>query len=320
MIVSVRSRGRKSDLDVHIGSSLASIPHKLQVDKGKLDSCIQMLHHGESSVLAKSTGAMLQITSLGNNEFTLNMHTLEDCSCACSATVSSTKCSVEYTQSFAFHPSVQVLLRYAQRQVVPVYATASAVSKRMQDTFGSVLMETPAMENCFSGADNTFMRSNACTVSKLADILNCANCGRTFSPSFAARLAMLAATFSASAPSSKTGNLFHVSQLQMTDCPTSMMEHVSAKPPEKQHVTILMRGDDANDRIKRFNVAVRIFRKDSEFVREHLPKMTGMNCTMFSDVMLFSGIRNHQAAAIFLSSETLSVNSHSAALNFFKGA
>ncbi len=319
MLASVRSRAPKLSLNVHIPASTQLMPYKLQVDKNKLESCIQMLHEHEASVLASSTDAHVQIKSIGNNEFELHFATAHDGS-VCTGVVSALEARVHEQQTGAMHPTVQELLAYAQRQVLPVYSTASKVSERIQGIFGSVLQQRQVEQTpiSYTGADTTFMRSNACTVSKLVDMLNHSNCGRTFPSSFAARIVMLAATFCASAPSSPSGNLFHVSQLQMTDLPTSMAEHVYATQPEKQHLTILMRGDSASDRIKRFNVAVRIFDRDSEFVREHLPKVTGLNSAIISGVMVVTGVRNQQAAAIFLSSESLTVNSHSLALQTFK--
>lgn len=319
MLVSVRSRAPKLYLGVDISASSEAKPHTLQVDKSKLESCIQMLHENEASILARSTDAHVQIKSIGKNEFELNLVTEQDGE-VCTCVFSASNARVHQQQTGALHPTLQQLLLYAQRQVLPVYSTAYKVSQHIQDTLGSVLQQrdveqTPA---CYTGADTTFMRSNACTVSKLVDMLNHSNCGQTFPPSFAARMAMLAATFCASAPSNPSGNLFHVSQLQMTDLPSSMADKVYATEPEKQHLTILMRGDSALDRIKRFNVAVRIFARDSELVREHLPKLTGMNSSIISGVMLVTGVRNRQAAAIFLSSETLTVNSHGLALQAFK--
>jgi hypothetical protein len=95
------------------------------------------------------------------------------------------------------------------------------------------------------------------------------------------------------------------------------VEHLYERSPEKHHLTVLMRGENADDRIRRFNVVVRMFPADSEFVKDLLPKIIGLNATIYSPVMVVSGVRNNQAAAIFLSSETLNTHSHSSAMRTF---
>jgi hypothetical protein len=321
MLVSVRARAHKPSMPVIFRRGDSAAMHKLDIDKIKLDSCIQMLHQDELSVLARNDDAQVQIKCTGNNMFNLLFCHVDANGPSCVHCVPVTATGVT-TQNEALHPSIQRAAQYAMRQVVPVYSTAREVCQCMQAVFGSVLQQSQ-IQQCgpnLSGADVTFIRSNSCTVSKLLDIFNTSECCSSFvfSHTFAVRLLMLSATFCATAPSTAAGNLFHASQLQMTDLPHAVAEHLYGKQPEKQHVTILMRGDSAADRIKRFNVAVRIFPRDSEFVREHLPKLTGLNSTVFSDVMVVTGIRNRQAAALFLSSETLTKNSHSLALKAFK--
>jgi len=318
MIVSVRARAPKKSIDVKLFNA-PSKSQKLQIDKGKLESCIQMLHDNEACTLAKSTEALVRLRGLQNNKFEVLMMTMNQLPVV--GVVSCSSITVDQTPE-KLDPSVCNLLTYAQKQILPVYSKAQLVAKSIQQTLGSVLMqptEQLALNfNCLAGADTNFMRSNACSVSKLVDILNAANCGRDISPTVAARLAMLAATYCASAPLNESGNLFHVSQLQMTDFPTSISDCVYEQQPEKQHITILMRGDNADDRIKRINLAVRIFPQDSELVRTHLPKLTGMNSNILSGVLVVTGVRNQQAAAIFLSSETLTTNSHGFAMQAFK--
>ena len=319
MLVSVRARAHKPSLQILLQSEAAM--HKLVVDKSRLESCVQMLHQDEFSVLARTDDSQLSIKCTGVNTFDLSLCHVGENGQSYVQSVPFDATSVT-AEKDALHPSIHKAAKYAMRQVIPVYATASAACQRMQAVFGSVL-QSSQIQQCgpdITDADVTFSRSNSCTVSKLLDIFNTSECDKSFvfSHTFAARLLMLSATFCATAQSTDAGNLFHTSQLQMTDLPPAVAEHVYAKEPEKQHVTVLMRGNSAADRIKRFNVAVRIFPRDSEFVREHLPKLTGLNSTVFSDVMVVTGIRNRQAAALFLSSETLTKNSHSLALKTFK--
>jgi len=318
MIVSVRARAPKKSIDVELFKAPSKSP-KLQIDKGRLESLIQMLHDDESSTLAESTESLVRLRGLQNNKFEVCMMTMNQVPVV--GVVSSCNITVDQTPE-NLDPSVRNLLMYAQKQILPVYSKAQLVAKCCQQTFGIVLMQpTEQLSsnfNCLTGADTNFMRSNACSISKLVDILNASNCGKDISPTVAARLAMLAATYCASAPTTDSGNLFHVSQLQMTDLPKSISTCVYDQQPEKQHITILMRGDNAQDRIKRINLAVRIFPRDSEFVRTHLPKLTGMNSNILSGVLVVTGVRNQQAAAIFLSSETLTTNSHGFAMQAFK--
>jgi hypothetical protein len=324
MKVSVRARARQPSVKVDIACGTDAGKYQLDIDKSRIDACMQMLHENESSVLSRNDKAEAVVQSLGNNEFEFLFCAIEDSVPLrmCSGFVSSTATRLHpltAATASSSHESIQRLLSYAKRQVLPVYSTAHAVALRMQGTIGSVMPTDLILKNGseHAGADATFFRSNACTMSKLVDMFNGADCGRTFSPSFAARMAMLASVFCATAPSSKSGNLFHVSQLQMTDYADALAEKVYEQEPQKQHLTLLMRGDSARDRIKRFNVAVRIFDKNSEFVRDHLPKVTNMNATVYSSVMVVTGVHNNQAAAIFLSSDSLNENAHSLALESF---
>ncbi len=67
--------------------------------------------------------------------------------------------------------------------------------------------------------------------------------------------------------------MFNVTQMQMTDMSDYTVERLYEHTQEKQHLTVLMRGKSADDSIRRFNVAVRLFAADSEFVKDLLPKI-----------------------------------------------
>jgi len=60
-----------------------------------------------------------------------------------------------------------------------------------------------------------------------------------------------------------------------------------------------------------------MFPADSEFVRELMPKMVGLNASLFTPVMVVAGVSNNQAAAIFLSSDSLSTQAHASAMHTF---
>jgi hypothetical protein len=170
--------------------------------------------------------------------------------------------------------------------------------------------------------DGTFKKNNAIVISKLTDMLNLKlNKGKNISFEHAANLIWLGSCFCATAPTSKTFNLFNVSQLQMAQMSDYVVESIYERAPEKQHVTMLMRGVDAQDRIMRINLAVRMFASDSEVCRDLMPRVCGLNDSIHSPVMIFTGVHNNQAAAVFLSSETTSSDAHQQAVHaFFKQA
>lgn len=324
MLVSVRARERSPLLRVHLPCDTTSVPHQLEIDKAKMDSCIQMLHENESSVLASDTIASVQIKNVGNNHFRLSfqkhqgIHRLTVCEGQVSALGVCILSDHDDLQKIPH--SVKRLLAYARNQVIPVYATAAAVAQQIQGVFGYVLPKSAMDNNALmhrSGADDAFFRNNASTVSKLLDLFNAAGCNGHFKPIVAARMVMLAAIFSATAPATNQGNMFHVSQLTMTDMSDEMSEAIYDMEPEKQHVTVLLRGENAENRIKRFNVAVRLFGVKSDFVQKMLPRSMGLNAQLYSPVMVLTGVFNKQAAAIFLSSESMSENVHCVALNMF---
>jgi hypothetical protein len=321
MIVTVRRRARSPNLRVHWGAQDArdaASENKVTLEKAKLTSCIQMLHENESSVLASTEKAAVKIKNIGNNQFVITFsHLVDGVPCTqCEGHVAVQGTSWQpYDTLSTPHASMLGLLAFARRQVLPRYSKACVVAKNMQTLFGSVVPQCTDAHDC--RVDDAFLHNNATTVSKLTDMLTTAECGRQFSPVAAARLAWLAAVFCSTAPPSKAFSMFNVTQMQMTDMSDYTVEHLYERAPEKHHLTVLMRGENADDRIRRFNVAVRMFSADSEFVKDLLPKIIGLNATIYSPVMVVSGVRNNQAAAIFLSSETLTTNSHKSAMRTF---
>jgi len=111
--------------------------------------------------------------------------------------------------------------------------------------------------------------------------------------------------------------MFNVTQMQMTDMSDYTIEHLYEHSLEKQHLIVLIFGENANDNISHFNVAVRMFPAHSKFVKDLLPKIISLNSTIYSLVMVVSDVRNNQASSIFLSSETLNANTHSFAIHVF---
>jgi len=318
MLVALRKRSLGSNLLVGWNAPNRTV-RKVVVDKSKLVSCLQMLHANENSVLVSTKDAFVQLLNTGNDGFVLafgrvddGMRRVEECRASISPH------GIHWlTPSQTAQDSMVQLLFYAQRQLLPTYSKAVRVAESMQSSFGNIAALSGGVP-CGSGVDESFMLNNASTVSKLMDMLSAAKGFRRLSAAQAGRLTWLASMFCSSAPASKAFSLFNVTQMQMTTMSDYTTERLYEQAPEKQHITLLMRGDNAvNDRIRRFNVAVRVFPADSEFVRELLPQLVGLNASIFTPVMVVTGISNNQAAAIFLSSDSLRMHTHASAINTF---
>ena len=318
MLVALRKRSLGSNLLVGWNAPNRNV-RKVVVDKSKLVSCLQMLHANENSVLVSTKDAFVQLLNTGNDGFVHafgrvddSMRRVEEC-----RVLISPQAIHWLTPSQTAQDSMVQLLFYAQRQLLPTYSKAVRVAESMQSSFGNIAALSGGVP-CGSGVDESFMLNNASTVSKLMDMLSAAKGFRRLSAAQAGRLTWLASIFCSSAPASKAFSLFNVTQMQMTTMSDYTTERLYEQAPEKQHITLLMRGDNAvNDRIRRFNVAVRVFPADSEFVRELLPQLVGLNASIFTPVMVVTGISNNQAAAIFLSSDSLRMHTHASAINTF---
>lgn len=314
----MRKSIKSPTLVVHWDALAQGPANVARLDQKKLTSCMQMLHDNESSLLAATDNVFVSLKNVGDNEFLLTFG--EKLGGAqytnCEARVS-IKNAVwrSFNSQTAPDTSMVDLLTYARFQLLPRYSQAAAVAQTLQRSFGSAMARSP--EPSDSRVDDAFMRNNSTVVSKLTDMLNGACCGKQISPSAAARLAWLAAVFCSAAPPSKSFSMFHVTQMQMTDMSDYTVERLYEHAPEKQHLTVLMRGESADDRIRRFNVAVRVFAADSEFAKELLPKIIGLNAAVYSPVMVVAGVRNNQAAAVFLSSDSLTTAAHSSAMRTF---
>ena len=318
MQVSMRKSIKNPNLVVRWDSLGKGPANVARVDQTKLTSCMQMLHRNESSLLAVTDDVFVSVKNIGDNEFMLsfgqNLDGVHHTNCEARVSVKNALWR-SFNSQTAPDNSMTDLLTYARFQLLPQYSKAAAVAQNLQRMFGSALTRSP--EALDSRVDEAFMRNNSTVVSKLTDMLNGANCGKQISHSAAARLAWLAAVFCSAAPPSKSFSMFHVTQMQMTDMSDYTVERLYEHAPEKQHLTVLMRGESADDRIRRFNVAVRMFAADSEFVKELLPKIIGLNAAVYSPVMVVAGVRNNQAAAVFLSSDSLTPTAHSSAMHTF---
>lgn len=330
MQVRRRMRSQSEQCVVHLSAPTAvAAPLVVSVNKSKLIECVQMLHKNECQSLDKSGIVNVVVENTGNNEFQITFHKMHlgqpQVLGIGRISVHRASWQTESTVDIdtAPHPSVAALLRYARAQILPRFQSAQAFSKKIQGTLGSVPSPLDAHVQCAPPCvvDHTFMRNNATTISKLSDIINIhthsLTPASTFGPKDTARMLWLATAFCATAEPSKVFSLFNVTQLQMNEMPDHAVERVYEHSPEKHHLSMLLRGENADNRIKRFNLAVRIFPQESEFVRDILPKMIGLNATVYTPALVVTGVRNNQAAAIFLSSDSLNALSHSAAMYSF---
>ena len=320
----MRSRSQRPTFTVQLRAAEqapSAEAYDVVVDKHKIEASVQMLHENESCVLAATTNASIEILNTANNDFSVIFSRLVQGEMQAvyegyvSSDVIKWRALGRQNTTSTPHRSVLSMLCYTKRQIVPIYSTAADVAQNFQGEYGSIPLAATGKHRL--SVNNAFLRNNACTVSKLTDILNNNVTGGRGSHHFAARLVWLAAIFASTAPSTGKCSFFTVSQMQMTDVPEEVYTQIQQKAPEKQHVTVLMRGDNKNDRIKRFNVAVRIFTENSDFVKQVLPTVIGMNDKIYSSVMVVSGVRNRQLAAIFLSSQSLNFEAHSAAMQTF---
>ena len=328
MLVTLRKRALGPNLVVGWsaqGRGGESEVRKVLVEKNKLVSCLQMLHENETSVLASTKHAFVKIRHTCNDSFVLAFGCVDEASGKTQSHSSQTECETYILQQGInwltpaqdAHASMVRLLTYARRQLLPTHSKVLRVAQSMQAEFGNVATLRGG-EAFDMRVDEAFMLNNASTVSKLLDMLNSAKCGRRLSVAHASRLAWLAAVFCSAAPASKAFSLFNVTQMQMTTMSDYTTDHLYEQAPKKQHITLLMHSDNAvDDRIRRFNVAVRIFPADSEFVRELMPQMVGLNASVYSPVMVVAGVSNNQTADIFLSSDSLSTQAHASAMHTF---
>jgi len=281
-----------------------------------------MLHVNERSSLLDTGKLSLSVSNYGGNNFNMlcgeivctNHNTRFEP--AWQAWVTADSIEIAPMTPVEVDASVLTLLTHIKEQLIPMYATCCRVTARIQGAFGSIALD-PCVGTEHKRLDDAFTKNNASVISRVTDMLNADAPRAVYNFQYAARLVWLASTFCATASTAKKFSLFHASQLQVADMSEQTVEALYAKEPEKQHVTTLMRGADASSRISRFNIAVRFFTPDSEMVRELLPQVVGLNTSITSGVVLFTGVRNNQAAAVYLSSDTRDSAAHRAAVHAY---
>lgn len=348
-VISVDSRAGKT-LRVRLNTA-ADRYQEIFICKQTLDTCVQMLHTKEETCLLKTDTLRMSMANVKDNLFCLKCCVLTDGSAAVclqwQASIDPARIvfQLDNLEQHNLDISVYRLVKYVHSQLLPMHSNCAVVATQMQTAFGGIAL--PMTKIMHKGVDDAFLQSNACTISKLTDLLNHAARLRLTAVStsllkprikppaacdeqqteshshshlFAARLAWLGAVYCATAPAHRDPVLLHVSQMQATGMSHAFAEHMYASAPQKQHVTLLMRGDDAQRRIGRYNLTVRVFEPESDFVKELMPHVMGLNTAIASAVMIVTGVRNNQAAAIYLSSDTLSTDMHRSAMHtFFAG-
>ena len=290
----------------------------VQVQKEKIESVVAMLHQKEHFVLLHNENVRLTIENQNQNCFCVycdvwNLKKLEP---AWQASIEPHLIEItNHNPSSKMHSSIQKFCVFVQQQLLPNYMTALCLSTQLQNLQCFPLQDLPELKRI----NPTFVQNNKGVISKVTDLLNSnfENHNQAYSFQYAARLIWLASGFCATAPVSKIFNLFHVSQMQVDKMSEQMVERVYEADPEKQHVTTLLRGNDKNDRIMRFNLAVRIFTQDSELTRELISTSGGLNKTFLSPVIIMTGICNNQAAAVYVSSDSLHSSMHKRAVSAY---
>lgn len=151
MLVSVRARASSPSLTVHLLSAPEMMTKgKVTLAKSQLDSCIQMLHKNEKSMLLNTPDLSLSLTNDGGNYFTLRCTQVQSGKLrhVWIGQVSEYGSNVYVLDAASaedaeIHPSVRKLLGYMSQQLLPVYKTACTVSENMKTVFGSLLTRSP---------------------------------------------------------------------------------------------------------------------------------------------------------------------------------
>ena len=265
------------------------------IDKAFLCNAVQMLQENESTNIRFNESVSVKIKNNGDNNFSL------ECT------------SLAYNTDAAFS--------YLMQQKIPVHSNCVELSMQIQDHLGLLpfkngILNTNRRNSQKHGLDDTFLADNSTIISKLTDILN-QNLKKNllasdhkqktlvYSYRYAAQQLKIAAIFCSTAFQNKAC-MWHISQGMISDfnkeAQTSVYEGVE---PEKQHVTVLLKGDTTNERIMRINLAVRIFPKDHIFTKQIMPTIMAMNsCSCDTAIMVLTGVNSQIAAAMYINSDS----------------
>lgn len=289
--------------------------------KRNLCFCMQMLQKNEFSTILSTGNCVINIKNVQGNQFAVEFNTrMAKHILSCSPHQNITP---ELQSS-----SLPALLRYLHNQILPQYKQCVLVSGRMQEIFGFITHKTSDSCVLARRMDDNFLLDNATSISKLTDMLNCNlqtqlpngmpcynpapethqifNHGKkpVISAAYAALQLKLAAIFCATARND-ISCMWHVSQNMMSDMSSEMLKTLYAKPPEKNCVTLLLRGDTIDERIYRINLCVRFFPVNHEFTTRIMPTAMALNASNSkTGLLVLTGVKNNIAAAIYHNSDT----------------
>jgi hypothetical protein len=326
---------------------------EVRVNKIALDSGLQMMQENEACNVLDDNEQRIILQNQGGNNFSLT-HFRKGCpmvgeNAVYQSTVTpfgiisqtkepknlGTAQKEKYDKKYI--PFANVLW-YIHKEMIPIYSECCLKSGAMQNSFGKLhyhSVDTGSISN-FKKVPNSFMQDNAISIGMLLDILNknwCKSNIKTsvpegtapetfFSLHYAARLLYLSSIFCATAPPEKNNSLYHVSQGRMSDMPNGIQASIfEGVTPEKNHLSLLLKGDDKEVRIMRCNLTVRKIEAHSDFVTKTLPSVMAMNSsTPSTDAVFVSGVYCGRGAIIYINSDTESEDSHKAAVNSFIGS
>jgi hypothetical protein len=294
----------------------------LQLCKRNLCSCVQMLQKNEFSTILRTSKYCINIRNIQGNQFLVELSTPIENHLCCLSTQNTTP---ELPSS-----TLPALLKYLQNQILPQHKHCVFVSGQMQEVFGFVTNKISDNLILPRRIDDNFLLDNSTHISKLTDMLNCnlpshmpdsilccklasaseqmMKLGNNMRPvitsAYAALQLKLAAIFCATALKD-ISCMWHVSQNMMSDMSAEMLKVLYEKPPEKNFLTLLLKGDSADERIYRINLSVRYFPVDHQFTTTIMPTVMALNASNSkTGVLVLTGVQNNIAAAIYHNSDT----------------
>lgn len=279
------------------------------INKNTVCNVLQMLQAQESTIILQHKNCSITVYNQGSNTFVISCQTPKGCLQA--------MCT-QQTTADSSEESMQDLLKYMKQQMIPLFSDCVRVSNEIQKTFGFLRFSSTSAGHESKKVDDMFYLNNATIVSKLTDIMNFDKTfERTYSASYACRLLQIAAIFCATAKGEKN-SLLHVGQTMTSDISQPMLTSLYEKDPEKQHTTLLLKGNTKQQRIHRINLAVRILPPSHAFVTEHLATVLGLNAsTPHAPVMVLTGVRSNVAAAIYINTDLATLQQHNLALDAY---
>lgn len=293
-----------------------------KISKQTLCSAIQMLQNNEFTTLASNNKTTVILQNAGFNTYVI----------ACRSPNGNyiTPCAPNLTLTLDAS-SLQTLSRYLYNQILPSYDNCVKVSGHMQDVFGFITHKTTQQSSTQTRTDDSFLTDNATTISKLTDMFNNFNTNnlslvavaqkgqrksaKLFSASYAALQLKLAAIFCATATKDKSC-MWHVTQNMISDMSSDMQKSLyESVEPEKHYITLLLKGNSVDERIFRINLAVRYFPPEHTFTKTSMLEAMALNASECdAGVMVLTGVRNNVAAAIYLNSDSQTIQQNRLAL------